>query len=176
LRINPKSIYYDDIEVGNLIFAEGVQSIDNIYFPDLPFQPNKGQVLLVRIPNYEVRDIVKHGLFICPFDKDLFWVGSGYDKDFEDDKPTAEGKLKLKEQLSSVLKVDYKIAKHIAGIRPSVKGRKPLMGRSNMHKSIYLFGGLGTKGTSLAPYWADHMISFMSGGVSIDPEVDFNRF
>lgn len=176
LRINPKSIYYDDIEVGNLIFAEGVQSIDNIYFPDLPFQPNKGQVLLVRIPNYEVRDIVKHGLFICPFDKDLFWVGSGYDKDFEDDKPTAEGKLKLKEQLSSVLKVDYKIAKHIAGIRPSVKGRKPLMGRSNMHKSIYLFGGLGTKGTSLAPYWADHMISFMSGRVSIDPEVDFNRF
>lgn len=176
MRIDARTMYYEDLEVRNLIFADGVQSIDNTYFPNLPFQPNKGEVLLVRIPNYNLTDIVKHGVFICPFDDDLYWVGSGYDKTFEDAEPTAEGKLRLKDQLSAVLKSDFKIVKHIAGIRPSVKGRKPLLGRSLKHHSIYLFGGLGTKGSSLAPYWADHLIKFIQGRVELDPEVDFTRF
>ena len=176
MRLEARVMYYEDLEVGNLIFADGVQSIDNPYFPDLPFQHNKGEVLLVRISNYEVKDIVKHGIFICPFEDDLYWVGSGYDKSFEDAEPTVAGKLKLKDQLSTVLKSDYKIVKHIAGIRPSVKGRKPLLGRSLKHHSIYLFGGLGTKGSSLAPYWADHLIQFIQGRVELDAEVDFTRF
>ena len=41
---------------------------------------------------------------------------------------------------------------------------------------MYLFGGLGTKGSSLAPYWAGHLISYIEGKVDIHPEVDFNRF
>lgn len=176
MRIEPKVMYYNDVEVGKLVFAEGVQSIDNTYFPDLPFQPNKGQVLLVRIPEYDIQDIVKHGIFICPFEDDLYWIGSGYERSFDDDQPTAEGKERLVSQLNSVLKKEYKIVSHMAGIRPSVKGRKPLMGRSNFNKNIYLFGGLGTKGSSLAPYLADHLIQYMLGRVEIDPEVDFNRF
>lgn len=176
LKLSPRAIYYDDIQVGNLIFADGVQSIDNPYFPNLPFQPNKGEVLLVRISDYKINDIVKHGIFICPFEDDLYWVGSGYDNSFEDVKPTTSGKAKLTEQLSKVLRSEFKIVRHIAGIRPSVKGRKPLIGRSSFHPSIYLFSGLGTKGSSLAPYWADHLIQFMQGRVELDSEVDFKRF
>lgn len=177
LRIQPRTMYYDDLEVGKIVFAEGVQSIDNSYFPDLPFQPNKGQVLIVELPNYDIKDIVKHGIFICPIEGNKYWVGSGYEREFEDDQPTREGLTKLKDQLSNILKsTDYKIVDHISGIRPSVKGRKPLLGRSNTNRSMYLFGGLGTKGSSLAPYWAEHLIDFMEGKHDIDPEVDFNRF
>ena len=176
MRIESRVMYYDDLEVSNLIFADGVQSIDNPYFPNLPFQPNKGEVLLVRIPDYSIQDIVKHGIFICPFEDDLYWVGSGYDKTFTDANPSAEGKERLKEQLSKVLVADYRIVRHIAGIRPSVKGRKPLLGRSTQNPSIYLFSGLGTKGSSLAPYWADHLIKYMQGSIELDSEVDFRRF
>lgn len=177
LRVQPRTMYYDDVEVGKIVFAEGVQSIDNQYFPDLPFQPNKGQVLIVDMPNYKIKDIVKHGIFICPIEGNRYWVGSGYEREFEDDRPTKEGRNKLKEQLSHILKsTDYKIVEHISGIRPSVKGRKPLLGRSNIHTPMYLFGGLGTKGSSLAPYWAEHLIQYMEGKTDIHPEVDFNRF
>ncbi len=177
LVVKPRTMYYNDVEVGNIVFAEGVQSIDNPYFPDLPFQPNKGQVLIVDMPNYKINDIVKHGIFICPIEGNRYWVGSGYERDFEDDKPTKEGRTRLKDQLDHVLKAcDYKIIEHISGIRPSVKGRKPLLGRSNIHSSMYLFGGLGTKGSSLAPYWAEHLINFIENKVDIHPEVDFNRF
>ena len=139
LRIQPRNLYYDDIEVGKIVFAEGVQSIDNQYFPDLPFQPNKGQVLVVKIPNYKIKDIVKYGIFICPIEDNKYWVGSGYEREFEDVNPTKEGRSKLKEQLATILKSnDYKIIEHISGIRPSVKGRKPLLGRSNINSSMFL--------------------------------------
>ncbi|MDA9182200.1 FAD-binding oxidoreductase [Saprospiraceae bacterium] len=177
LRVLPRTMYYDDIEVGKIVFAEGVQSIDNQYFPNLPFQPNKGQVLIVEMSDYKIKDIVKHGIFICPIESNRYWVGSGYERDFEDDLPTKEGRNKLKEQLANILKsTEYKIIQHISGIRPSVKGRKPLLGKSNTNSSMYLFGGLGTKGSSLAPYWAGHLISYIEGKVDIHPEVDFNRF
>lgn len=177
LRIEPRTIYYDDIEVGNIVFAEGVQSIDNHFFPDLPFQPNKGQVLIIDMPDYKLTDIVKHGIFVCPIEENKYWVGAGYEREFENDRPTKDGREKLINQLSHILKsTNYTILEHISGIRPSVKGRKPLLGRSNMNPSIYLFGGLGTKGSSLAPFWADHLIRFIDGKVELHPEVDFNRF
>ncbi len=74
LRVGPRTMYYDDVEVGKIVFAEGVQSIDNQYFPDLPFQPNKGQVLIIDMPDYKINDIVKHGIFICPIEGNRYWV------------------------------------------------------------------------------------------------------
>lgn len=169
-------IRYQDIETKYLVFAEGVRSKDNMFFPNLPFQPVKGEVLLVKIPGYTCKDIVKHGIFVCPFEEDLYWVGSGYEHHFKDDQPTTQGRSTLIDKLDFALKLPYEIVDHIAGVRPSVKGRKPLLGQSHVHDNIYLFGGMGTKGSSLVPYWAKHLIEVMLNGAALHPEVDWRRF
>jgi hypothetical protein len=35
---------------------------------------------------------------------------------------------------------------------------------------------MGTKGTSLAPFWSAHFASFLCRGTALDPEVDLQRF
>lgn len=171
----------DYVQIGslkarNLVFAEGNQAVYNTFFPELPFQLNKGEVLLVKIPNYRLDYIVKHGVFICPFVDDLYWVGSGYQRDFVDAKPSARGKEILIEKLEQAINVPYEIVDHIAGVRPSVKGRKPLLGQSAEYEHVYLLGGLGTKGSSLAPYCAAHLIDIMEGKSEVDTEMDWRRF
>lgn len=176
LDINNLHVSYKQFTAKRIIFAEGVQSYYNKYFNHLPFQPVKGEVLILKIPNYKIEEIIKHGIFICPLDDDLYWVGSGYQREYTNDKPTEAGYKKLITQLNDVLKLEYVVVDHIAGIRPSVKDRKPLIGKSKLSDRIYIFGGMGTKGSSLVPYWADHLIDHLENHTKIDDEVNITRF
>ena len=46
----------------------------------------------------------------------------------------------------------------------------------NTMPNIAIFNGMGTKGTSIAPYWAWEMVGFLIGGKIISREVDLGRF
>jgi len=169
-------VSYKGIDTKGIIFAEGHKATNNPLWSYLPFEPVKGEVLLVKIEGKPFKDVLRHKMFITPIEDNLYWVGSGYKWDFKDNEPTEKGREILIEQLDAVLNLPYTIIKHIAGIRPSVKGRKPLLGEHPKHKYIYLFNGMGTKGTSLAPYWADHFVSYLIGKNKIDQEVNLNRY
>jgi glycine/D-amino acid oxidase-like deaminating enzyme len=169
-------IRYKNIEAKNLIFCEGYQSQFNPYFNYLPFEPAKGDVLIIKIQGRPFDNILRHKVFIAPIDEEHYWVGSDYRWKFENDKPNLQKKIELIETLDKILNVPYEIVDHIAGIRPCVKGRRPFLGRHPEFQKIVIFNGLGTKGASLGPYWANHLIEHMEDGNSLDTEVDINRF
>jgi glycine/D-amino acid oxidase-like deaminating enzyme len=50
------------------------------------------------------------------------------------------------------------------------------LGRHPEYPQLYLFTGLGTKGTSLGPYWADQLVKVMFSEQKMDPAVDIDRF
>jgi hypothetical protein len=51
-----------------------------------------------------------------------------------------------------------------------------LLGFHPRFPRLAIFNGLGTKGASLAPFWAHHFSRVLSAGVPLDPEVDIGRF
>ena len=172
LTTHADGVSYRSQAAKGIIFAEGYQARTNPLWQGLTFTPVKGEVLLVDIKGQPFTDVLRHKLFITPLPSGLYWVGSGYEWDFTDDNPTDDGRSKLESQLSDVLSVPYTVEGHIAGIRPSVKNRKPLLGKHAKQPHTYIFNGMGTKGTGLAPFWAEHFVQYLQGKCTLDPDVD----
>ncbi|MCB0635020.1 MAG: FAD-dependent oxidoreductase, partial [Lewinella sp.] len=176
LKIGDTGVRYGDWQAGHLIFAEGWRGKFNPYFQYLPFRGSKGEVLRIRLPEHHFDRIIKHRLFIVPFVDDTYWVGTYNDNQFKDEEPSAKGHDYLRERLDEVLAIPYEIVDHQAAVRPTVKDRRPFLGRHPGHPRLVLFNGLGTKGASLAPFWARHLAAHLENHTPLDPEVDIRRF
>ncbi|MEM9549419.1 MAG: FAD-dependent oxidoreductase [Bacteroidota bacterium] len=176
LLLQFNSVTYKHLKAKNIIFSEGYQAQFNPYFNYLPFEAAKGDVLIIKIKDRPFDNILRHKVFIAPIDDEHYWVGSDYRWKFEDDRPDPAKKEELIATLDKILNAPYEIVKHIAGIRPCVKGRRPFLGRHPEYKMMSIFNGLGTKGASLGPYWANHLINYLVKGDPLDKEVNINRF
>ena len=176
LSIQKDSIQYKSIEANNIIFCEGIKGTENPYFNHLPFNGAKGQVLIVRIPNFQPNKIFKHRLFFVPLEKDLFWVGATNENQYTDDIPTEKGRLSLEKKLQKIVKVPYEVISHQAAIRPNIKDRRPLIGQHPSFSKVFIFNGLGTKGSSLAPYFAHHFVNHLLYQSPLMKEVNIERF
>jgi len=159
-----------------LIFCDGYRSIYHPLFKDLPFQPAKGEAFTVRIEKDLPAKLLRDKIFIAPQNNHEFWTGGGYTKGDYTVTPTEDFRKEWTADLEDLVKVPYTITDHRAGVRPSVRGRKPLIGQHHKYPRVYLFNGLGTKGTSLAPYWAKRFVELLIDRKPISAEVDLNRF
>jgi glycine/D-amino acid oxidase-like deaminating enzyme len=63
--------------------------------------------------------------------------------------------------LTSLLDAPFTVTGQRAGIRPSTKDRRPLMGKHPIDENHFLFNGLGSKGISSAPTLAKEMLDFL---------------
>ncbi|MCB0587737.1 MAG: FAD-binding oxidoreductase [Phaeodactylibacter sp.] len=176
LEVFSDSVRYGDIRAGAAVFCEGYRARHNPFFNYLPFGGAKGEVLLVRIPDVRFGKILKHRIFIVPLENGRYWVGSTYGWDYEDDSPTEQGRAYLEARLRDVLKAPFEVVDHRAAIRPTVKDRRPFLGRHPEFPSLALFNGLGTKGASLGPFWAKQMADFLTKNVTLEEDVDIGRF
>ena len=169
-------VKYRDIHANRVIFAEGYHAQNNPYWSYLPFEPAKGDVLIIKLKGEVFEHILRHKVFITPIGDDLYWVGSDYRWKFDDDRPSAEKRVEMVAVLDKILNVPYEIVEHKAGIRPCVKSRRPFLGRHPMFDKLVLFNGLGTKGASLGPFWARHLIDHLENNTPLDGDVDIQRF
>lgn len=176
LELKAEGVQYKDIEASRIVFCEGIGVLNNPHFSGLPIEGAKGEVLIVRIPEFPAEAILKHKIFLAPLGNTLFWAGATYDWGCPDDLPTAEKRSALIKFLDEILTIPYEVVDHLAAIRPTVKDRRPILGIHAEHPQLVLFNGLGTKGASLAPFWANHFAEVLTGVSSMEGEVDLARF
>lgn len=168
---------YKDIKFKHLVCSEGAYVKHNPYFNYLPFDPAKGEALIIRINDWYNDIIYKGNVFIAPWDgEELFWVGGTYAWHTENPYPTAEKKAQLITQLESMFDGDYEIVDQVAGLRPATKDRKPIIGSHPDIQGLYILNGMGTKGTSLSPYCAKQLYNQILHKAPIDPEISIDRF
>jgi len=79
-------------------------------------------------------------------------------------------------KVNTFINCDFKIVEQVAGIRPTVKDRRPLVGQHPEYKNVYLLNGLGTRGVMIAPYVANQLFQYIEHNKPLDPEIDINRF
>lgn len=170
-------VFYQNIEIKKIIFCEGYQARENPFFAWLPYSPVKGQTLLVDILGYALPEIVNQGIFILPLQTSgLCRVGATYSWHDIDWQTTAEAREFLEEKLKLLLKIPYRVVAQQAGIRPATHDRRPFMGLHPVHRQLAIFNGLGSKGVSLAPYFAGQLADFLESGKEIDPLANIERF
>lgn len=177
LQFSSAGLQYGDAKARALFFCEGAQTVNNPWFGShIPYLLNKGEVLKVRIPGLETENIIKRSITLVPQEKEIYWVGSTFAWDYPDELPTPEKRAFLEEGLHQLLKVPYSVLEQQAGVRPSGKDRRPIMGMHPAHPALGMFNGLGTKGCSLAPYMADMLARHLLQGDPLLPETDIKRY
>jgi glycine/D-amino acid oxidase-like deaminating enzyme len=176
LAIKANQIVYDNYSANKIIFCEGAKGENNPYFKQLPFAPNKGEALLVKIKDLDNRYIYKKAISIIPWKDSIFWVGSNYEWNITNDDPSFAFKEKTIAALEEWLQLPFEVVDHIAGIRPANIQRRPFVGMHPICKNIGIFNGMGTKGCSLAPYFAEEFVAHLLQGTEIDNEANIDRF
>ena len=175
LKIKPDKVVWKDIDFTRVIFCDGVQARDNPLFSWLPHNPVKGQILTAVAETYSVKNIVNQGVFILPVREGLLRIGATYSWHDLDWQTTGEGREFLEKKVQEILRVPYQVVAQQAGIRPSTNDRRPFVGLHPEHPNIGIFGGMGTKGVSLAPYLANQFSRHLLDGEDLEPEANISR-
>jgi hypothetical protein len=164
--------------VKNIIFCEGVAIEKNPYFHYLPLKPTHGETLTIEIieKDFNFKDILNKNLFLMHIAENKYKVGATYNWSLTTPDTTEKGKNELIEKLNSFTNFKYNIISHDAGIRPTVKDRRPLIGTHPSYSNLHVFNGLGTKGVMIAPYYSDQFLEYLINGKSLDKEVNINRY
>ena len=64
----------------------------------------------------------------------------------------------------------------VAGIRPTVIDRRPLVGAHEIHSNMYVLNGLGTRGVIIGPYVAEQLYEFIENKLPLDNAINVKRF
>jgi glycine/D-amino acid oxidase-like deaminating enzyme len=176
LVIENKRVIYNDVEAKHIIFSEGFGVKANPYFNYLPLNGTKGELLIIKAPDLKLDIAINGGVFILPVGNGLFKVGATYEWDDKTATPTAAGKAELIEKLELLITCDYEIISHVAGIRPTVKDRKALVGTHHLYKNVHLLNGLGTRGVMLGPPLAAELYNSIMTGLPVKKDINLNRF
>jgi glycine/D-amino acid oxidase-like deaminating enzyme len=177
LQVKKDKILYRDIIAEKIIFCDGPSCAVNPWFEKLPFAPNKGEALTLQINELPPSVIYKKGLTLVPLaDAGHWWIGSAYEWDFIDVGPTEAFRSKVASLLKEWVKLPFGITGHFASLRPATLERRPFVGLHPIQPNIGILNGMGTKGCSLAPFFAKQLTDHLLQGIPITPEADIKRF
>ena len=176
LHIEKEFVVYKNIRAQKIIFCDGIEGTINPHFSLLPYSKNKGEVIIAKIPGLPRTNIFKQGFVIVPWKEDLFWIGSTYEWKFDNEDPTVLFRKKVEAQLNQWLKISYEIIEHYASVRPANMERRPFVGLHPVYSEIGLLNGMGTKGCTLAPYFAHQLTEYLINDTPINPLADIKRF
>ena len=176
IQFKDDAICYENLRAKQIVFAEGFGVKQNPYFNTIPLTGSKGEILTIKAPDLKIDYAIKSSVFIIPLGDDLYNVGSTYNNDDKSNVPTDSAKEELISKLKTFINCDFQVVNHVAGVRPTVKDRRPLVGRHSKHANLYVLNGLGTRGVMIAPYVADKLFKFIENNEALDDEIDVNRF
>ncbi|WP_228236171.1 NAD(P)/FAD-dependent oxidoreductase [Allomuricauda sp. M10] len=169
-------VEYQGAKAKKIVFACGYGLTRDPNFGYLPLNGTKGELLIISAPDFKEDNVIKSSVFTIPMGGDKYLVGATYKWQDKTNIPTEESKNELLEKLATFLKCDFEILNHVAGIRPTVADRRPLVGRHPEHQNLYVLNGFGSRGVLIAPYASRQLFDHIENGTTLDPDIDIKRF
>ena len=176
IKFPENKLQYKDISANRIVFCEGYGMTKNLFFNYLPLNEVKGELMVIYAQDLEIDFLLKSTLFILPLGNHFYKVGATFNWSDKTSKPSIEGKTELVEKLKKVINVPYKIVEQTAGIRPTVRDRRPLVGKHPAYPNLAILNGLGTRGVMIGPTMAKQLFNHLENGQELDKEIDIKRF
>lgn len=176
LVLTDDSVTYKNIKAKHIVFAEGFGIKKNPFFHHLPLKEAKGELIIIKAPELKIDYVLKSSVFLIPLGDDKYVVGATYNWKDKTNNITPEAKEELLIKLKTVLKCEFDVIGQVAGIRPTVIDRRPLVGIHKEYRNIFVLNGLGTRGVMIAPYIAKQLYSFIENGEPLEEEINITRF
>lgn len=177
LTLKKEGIVYKNIQAKKIIFCNGIETFTYQPWKNLPYTITKGEALIAEIEGLDKSYMYKSGnLTIAPWQNDAWWIGSSFEHQFKDALPSENFRSKKEMELKALLKMPFIITGHLASLRPGCIERKPFVGLHPIIPSLAILNGMGTKGCSLAPYFAKQLSDNLIFGKPIEPMANVERF
>jgi glycine oxidase len=174
-ELDANSVSYKNYQPGQIFFCDGTAANQNPLFNWLPIRKLKGETLQIQI-DLPQNIIFNRGVFAVPMSiKSSFLVGSTYSHDVQPGN-TEAGVAELTKKAHILFKNDFTILSKNWGHRPTSPDRRPILGCHPEYKNLHVFNGLGTKGVSLAPFFAVQLADHIQGKRELEPAVNIERF
>ena len=175
--LNSENQTYKNFNFKHLVFCEGMDVQNNPYFSEIPVESNKGHHLKVKLSvKIEEGSTLKKKHFLFSLNEKSHYYGGTYDRDQipQDNQQTALDELK--NGLTEFYPHPYEIEQINFGFRPTVKDRRPIIGRHSKFENLYVFNGLGARGILNGSYFSKQIFDFIEYNSPLNPEVDLKRF
>ncbi len=176
VELEEQSVRYKETRAQHIVFCEGFGVKKNLFFKDIPLREAKGELLTIYAPALQLDFILKASIFIMPLEEHQYLVGATFNWKDKTLVPTVEAMEELVTKLKKVLHCDFEVKNQVAGIRPTVLDRRPLLGKHSKYKQLAILNGLGTRGVMLAPKMAQKLYAFLEQGIDLDKEITIDRF
>lgn len=174
LDYSERGVSFNGITAEKIVFAEGFRALENPLFSWLPFDVTKGEILRISC-DFPQTHILNRGFFLLPVGNGEFLAGSSYDH-VADESITEKGRAYLISKLKTLLLPPFEIVDHRAAVRPTVSDHKPLLGQHPECGRVFIFNGMGTKGVTLSPYFAEQFAAYLFENGELSHEVNIARF
>lgn len=176
-KINTADSVYKEFNFKNIIFCEGMGVKENPFFSDITVNANKGHHIKVKLSKSLDQNItIKKKHFLFPLDNDLYFYGGTYDRDQLHNHIDDSAVEQLTNGLAEFYPSDFEIQEVNFGFRPTVKDRRPIIGKHSDHSSMYVFNGLGARGILNGCYFAKVLYDCIENDSPLPTEVNMERF
>jgi len=146
-----------------LIFCRGDADRLNPWFPCLPWLSAKGELLTLRMPGYEEPRAVHARVWLAPGPQGLYRLGATYDSRQLDQQTTPAAREFLLTALREFWQSPVEVTDQQAAVRPAFHDQQPRIIQHAEVPSLWMLNGLGSKGSLLAPTWAQHTTQRLLG-------------
>lgn len=161
------------VTADRMILCQGAEQ--KTLFPDVPNNTSRGDILNVRIRDYEREEVVHRSIWIAAEADGSQTVGSTYDWKNKKAEPSESGKQEILQKLVRLIDGPFSVEGHKAAVRPTMKDYEPVLGRHPKHKSVYVFNGLGSKGSLKAPGLAMELEAFLEDQAAVPKIRSYER-
>ncbi|REC55329.1 FAD-binding oxidoreductase [Chryseobacterium piscium] len=176
-EIDTSNSTYKDFSFKNILFCEGMGVKENPYFSEIAVIPNKGHHIRVKLSESIPQDItIKKKHFLFPLDNNLHFYGGTYDREQMHHEIDHSAVEQLQKGLSEFYPHDFEIKEVHFGFRPTVKDRRPILGRHSQHSNLYVFNGLGARGILNGCYFSKTLFDYIENNIPLPKEISIDRF
>lgn len=123
-----------------------------------PHRCAKGEILTIHANWPETHIRIGAGGWLVPIGNHHFRVGSTYEWNELDERPTQFGADRITEIATRLGGENFEITGHVAGVRPILRRSQPLIGQTP--EGEWIFNALGSKGTLYAPKMAKFLVDW----------------
>lgn len=176
-KLDVSSATYKNFQCKHIVFCEGMGVKENPFFSDIAVIPNKGHHIKVKLSTSIPKDItIKKKHFLFPTDNGLYFYGGTYDREQLHHHIDESAVTQLVNGLSEIYPYDFEVKEVNFGFRPTVKDRRPIIGRHASYKNLYVFNGLGARGILNGCYFSKNLYQFIEENIPLHEEVSSDRF
>lgn len=153
-----------------VVLCRGFAEADAGQMPPGFFEPAQGEVLTLRVPDLDETRVVQRGVWLAPLGGRLFKAGATFNRELIGVLPTAAGREEIEAKLRDFLRLPFEVVGQTAGVRPIVRGRRPVVG-TIQHERLGVMNGLGANGTLWAPWVARRYTDHIKSGSELPADI-----